>query len=470
MRKFYSSKYYKQLPIALQNVFVTAKGLVYSAARNGLQTGALKQKLLEAESMDEEQLRELQYHSLVSLVTHAFRNVPYYRNKFAEIGFHPGDFKSLDDLASLPFTTKEIVRDNYSDLFALNYRGKSLVTGATSGTSGASLKLKMDSRLIHLERAFAMRQYRWAGFPEKGGRCALLRGDMVVPAEQKTPPFWRYDAWGREMWFSSYHIAASSAMQYVDALERFDPHLIFAFPSAISTLSQFAISAGRKPVLPSLRGILTSSETFFEFEREKVAEVFGTKIFDWYGQFERVIFIGTCKEGRYHVFPDYGVTEFLLSGIDENGTHHHEVVGTGFLNRVMPLIRYRTGDTVALPGNNSVCGCGVHFQQVNAVFGRASDVIQSPQGRQFSAIDLAFKSVAGIQMAQIIQDSLDALTVLVEPDAHFNTLQENKLVGNIRERIGDGMRIQVRQVPGIAPGRNGKTKMIISKLNNNSCN
>ncbi len=176
----------------------------------------------------------------MSLVRHAHRNVPYYQKKFAEIGFDPGDLKSLDDLSLLPIINKEIVRDNCNDFFAANYRGRTLITGATSGTTGASLKLKMDNRLIHLESAFALRQFRWAGFPQRGGRCALLRGDMIVPAEQNSPPFWRYDAWDRETWFSSYHISEASAPHYLTELERFDPHLIYAYPSAVFFLSQFA--------------------------------------------------------------------------------------------------------------------------------------------------------------------------------------------------------------------------------------
>ncbi len=464
MRKFYSSERYKRLPVALQNAFVTLKGAAYSFIRKGFDSHALNAMLLSAESLDQEQIRAMQYRKVVSLLDHAFRNVPYYRSKFAEIGFNPGDFKSLDDLSLLPLITKEIVRDNAGDFIAENYRRKNLVSGATSGTTGVSLTLKMDSRLIHLEHAFARRQFRWAGLPEHGSRCALLRGDMIVPAEQNTPPFWRYDAWGREMWFSAYHVSELSAPYYISELERFDPHIIFAYPSAAYSLSQFAAEAGRKPEIRSLRGIVTSSETFLDFERRKVAEVFGSKIFDWYGSFERVIFIGTCEDGRYHLFPDYGFTEFLPSDVDEDGVEYHEMVGTGFLNRVMPLIRYRTGDTVTLPNGNTACGCGRHFRQVSSIIGRSDDAIVTPDGRRLSTLAHVFKSTPGIRRAQIVQDTIDTLTVRIVRGPGYNEAGEANLIAHILERTGSGMRIEVIQEPVIAPGKNGKIKMVVSNL------
>ncbi len=464
MRKIYSSNYYRQLPISLQNALVTVKGLAYYFARNGLRPGALNKSVRETESLSEELLRELQFRNLVSLVTHARRNVPYYRKKFADIGFHPGDLKNLDDLALLPTITKETVVDNYQDFFAENYRGRVLTTGSTSGTTGASLKLKMDSHLIRLERAFALRQFRWAGLPQHGGRVALLRGDMIVPPAQNAPPFWRYDAWNRELWFSSYHLSEDAVPHYLAELERFDPHIIFAYPSELSALSELTPEDRRRPHLPSLKGIVTSSETFFDFERTKIGRMFGMKIGDWYGQFERVIFIGTCEEGSYHLFPDYGVTEFLPAYCDENGSKQHELIGTGFLNRVMPLIRYRTGDTVVLPEQPSLCPCGRHFQRVRAVSGRIEDSIITPDGRRLNTVPGMLKDIAGIRSAQFIQESLGAVTILVVPGPEFNAVQEEKLNAHFKEQIRARMQLIIKRVPRIAPGRNGKIKLVVSTL------
>lgn len=71
--------------------------------------------------------------------------------------------------------------------------------------------------------------------------------------------------------------------------------------------------------------------------RETIETAFGTRVFDWYGQAERVIAIGTCEHGSRHVLTDYGRTE-LIPAQD----NRYELVGTGYNNSAMPLARYRT--------------------------------------------------------------------------------------------------------------------------------
>jgi len=209
----------------------------------------------------------------------------------------------------------------------------------------------MNRKLIQTEHAFVWRQYRWAGCPP-GGRIALFRGDMIVPIDQKKPPFWRYDAASRELWLSSLHLSKDTALYYLQQLQEFNPHLIYAYPSAITILARYAELLAALPVIPSLKGIVTSSETLYDHDRAVIKRVFNVQIHDWYGAFERVIFIGTCEMGSYHVYSDYGLTEFI-SVEGEKEQNVCELVSTGFINPVMPLIRYRTGDLVSLVNGSS---------------------------------------------------------------------------------------------------------------------
>src|ERR1700761_9127878 len=65
---------------------------------------------IETASADE--LRALQLTRFKDTLTRAAR-VPHYQKQFAAAGLRAGDVKSLDDLAKLPFTTKEDLRQNY---------------------------------------------------------------------------------------------------------------------------------------------------------------------------------------------------------------------------------------------------------------------------------------------------------------------------------------------------------------------
>ena len=100
----------------------------------------------EYECMERSELELLQLERLQATLNRVARNVPLYRNRFAELGIDPYDVQSLEDVKRLPFTTKDDLRQNYPyGLFAVPLRdvvrmqastgttGKPTVVGYTSG-------------------------------------------------------------------------------------------------------------------------------------------------------------------------------------------------------------------------------------------------------------------------------------------------------------------------------------------------
>ena len=59
---------------------------------------------IETASRDE--LRAYQEKHLAPLVDWLGERCPFWRRKFEEIGVRPGDVRTLEDLASLPYITK----------------------------------------------------------------------------------------------------------------------------------------------------------------------------------------------------------------------------------------------------------------------------------------------------------------------------------------------------------------------------
>src|SRR6266513_227738 len=169
-----------------------------------------------------------------------------------------------------------------------------LFSGSTSGTTGAPLGLSQDLAAINRENAFIWRQLTWAGL-HRGDRRAWMRGDMIVPATQEKPPYWRVNRAENMLMLSSYHLSESAAPSYLDSLARFDPVVIQAYPSSIGFLATWMLSAGVRYGGRSLRGIVASSETLSDIRRGEIERAFGCAVFNWYGQFERVAAIGTCE-------------------------------------------------------------------------------------------------------------------------------------------------------------------------------
>ncbi len=88
------------------------------------------------ETMDREQLRELQSRRLREIVARNYHNVPFYKQKLDEAGITPEDIQSIDDIVKLPFTVKNDLRDNYPyGLFAVP-KEELVRIHASSGTTG----------------------------------------------------------------------------------------------------------------------------------------------------------------------------------------------------------------------------------------------------------------------------------------------------------------------------------------------
>ena len=58
----------------------------------------------EIECASRNYLRALQSAKLVKLVERCYEKVPFYRQKFDEIGLKPSDIQSIDDIHKLPCT------------------------------------------------------------------------------------------------------------------------------------------------------------------------------------------------------------------------------------------------------------------------------------------------------------------------------------------------------------------------------
>ncbi|MDR2881086.1 MAG: phenylacetate--CoA ligase, partial [Azoarcus sp.] len=65
------------------------------------------------ETAPREDIRRIQLEKLQRQVAWAFDRVPWYRERFRELGVRPEDIRSLEDVRRLPFSDKQVLRDTY---------------------------------------------------------------------------------------------------------------------------------------------------------------------------------------------------------------------------------------------------------------------------------------------------------------------------------------------------------------------
>ena len=131
--------------------------------------------------------------------------------------------------------------------------------------------------------------------------------------------------------------------------------------------------------------MLLYSESVYGFQAELFSEVFSCPVLRHYGHSERVLMAASMPhDERYFFWPTYGWLE-LLDGDDRPITRPGvlgHVVGTSFDNRVMPFVRYRTGDLAMLSGHGHPALPG--FAACERIEGRVQEFVVDREGRAVS--------------------------------------------------------------------------------------
>jgi phenylacetate-CoA ligase len=451
-----SSRVYKSSPVPLQEALLSGRAWVRKQLREGSRFKAFLDEANATQWLGADELERYQRERLRRVLEHALRSVAYYRAR-VDARAKLDAASALETVQAMPLLSKEDVRAADASLISES-AAHPLFKGSTSGTTGMPLSIPQDINAICRENAFIRRQMIWAGWTP-GDRRAWIRGDMVVPIDQRGGAFWRMNRAENNLMMSSYHLSESNAAGYVAALESFSPRLIHAYPSSIAFLANWLHAHSARYSGEHLKGIITSSETLLPEQKRSIEATFGCRLFDWYGQFERVAAIGTCEHGSLHVLSDYSFVELLPAGDGQQ-----EIVGTGFNNAAMPLIRYRTGDFVAAGPAPPRCACGRVFPVVGTLIGRQDSYVTLPDGRKIGRLDHIFKQTRGLYESQIYQPRSNLVQLRVVATPQFTPNEERRLVDAARQRLGREMTIEVVRVDRIARTSTGKFLAVVSDV------
>lgn len=448
---------YHRMPAWMRDLAASVRGWQLERWRYGAETERLVEDALERESWTAERWKSWQEERLARLLDRAARKVPYYRSMWAERRVR-GDNGSWERLENWPVLEKEPLRRQPEAFLAEDCDPRRMFETHTSGTSGTPLKLWQSRKTLREWYAlFEARWRRWHGV-SRGDRWAILGGQLVVPVEQRRPPFWVHNRPMRQLYLSSYHLSPEFVPFYIEELRRFRPVYLWGYSSALYTLAEECLRLGVKDL--RYRVVLSNAEPLFGFQREAMEKAFDSPVRETYGMSEMAAAAGECEEGRMHWFPDAGVVEVL----DADAAGTGELVATGLINEDMPLIRYRVGDRVKAAAAEARCECGRGLPLLERIEGRLDDVIVTPDGRRVGRMDPVFKADLSIREAQIVQEQVDLVRVRVVPGAEFGARQEEELKQRVRLRLGESMRVEVERVKGIERTANGKFRAVISKV------
>ncbi|MEW6137465.1 MAG: phenylacetate--CoA ligase family protein [Thermodesulfobacteriota bacterium] len=450
-------QFYETFPTALKEWAQVAYHMLPAGWRYGKAYRDALSLFCESDWWDEGKLREYQEERLRRLIHHSYEHVPYYREVFRERGLTPGDISGIADLPKLPILTKDVVRLRRQDLLANNIARTSMEAAHTSGSSGTPLDFYMDKRTRPVDRALALRRILWLGY-RPGDVIAYFKGLPLVNPSR----YIRYFPGAGELRVSFHTVNEGRLNEMVNALIRYRPTFVDAWPSCLSILSRWIERTGRS--VPAPKYIVTASENLYPHIKDKIESVFQAPVIDWYGQEESVAVAMQCAYGReYHIQMEMGIVELVCPGQDLTG----EIVGTCLHNFAMPLLRYKTGD-LAVTGGGEPCPCGRKHPTFARVMGRDSELVIVPEGRPVSPLILhfAFYHLDEIKEAQIIQEDIHTLRVKLVPWKVLSERTRRAVVDELHDRLeSPSMSVIVEEEAEIAKTRGGKRPFVITKLN-----
>ncbi|HET6513576.1 MAG TPA: hypothetical protein VFG09_00280 [Thermodesulfovibrionales bacterium] len=347
--------------------------------------------LKECETWDRARLEAYQVEELRHFLIHTGKNVPYYRKIFAEYGFRPEKLHSPTDLQSLPYTDKEIVRDNIGAFVAEDVPVRSLFKKTTSGSTGIPLTIYSDKEAE--EKHWATVAYSWS----KTGYSPKSRIVMFWNSRQ------RMKRYGNTLLLSRYFFDDEPLQQEFASLMRaFGPEVVYGIPSALYAFSTFMKERNIAP-FENIKACIVESDTLYPWQREVIEEMFHTRTFTTYGLVEKVLHGFQCMETQtYHIYPQYGVLEGLSMG-----DNLFEIVGTGLINYALPLIRYKTADLGTLRTAGKCQGCKSDYPCLDLAMGRVRYLLVGKSGALYSPLTVGVDSDVfdHVRIFQFYQDT-----------------------------------------------------------------
>lgn len=288
-------------------------------------------------------------------IDYLFDHSPFYRDKLNDAGFRDAAaVGGLDDLADLPFTTKDELRRSQAEHSPLGAHcaaplDKIARIYSTSGTSGVPMYIPLTQNDLARWIRTSKRTYTAAGIrPHHRVLTTYNSGPFVAGAVGES-----LQALGVNL----IPVGTGNTDRLITALDRFHPNAMPGTPSFLSNIAETARARGIDPAACGLETLVCGGEPgASEPEvRQQLEEAFGAKVHEVMGIGDISISIWGegpeqagmhfCAQGFVHVElidPNTGSVIPMEDGASG------ELVFTHLQHEAAPLLRFRSRDHVVV--------------------------------------------------------------------------------------------------------------------------
>ena len=323
------------------------------------------------ECMPVEKLQQFQLDKLKETVAWVADKIPFYKEKLNEQGVSADDLKSIEDVAKLPLTVKNDLRDNYPFGLCAVPLEDIVRVHASSGTTGKPITGPYTADDLE----------QWIECMARNLWSAGIRKEDIVQ-----------NAYGHGLFTGGlgFHQGASKlectvvptsaglTERQITLLQDFGSTVLFCTPSYALTIAERAEEMNVDIKSLPVRVGVFGAEPWTIGMREEIEARMGIKAMEAYGLTELcgpgVAFDCEAQDGL-HINEDHFLAEVVDPQtmeplpLGEKG----ELLFTSLQRRAMPMIRYRTKDITRL--RRETCACGRTFVKMEKISGRTDDML-----------------------------------------------------------------------------------------------
>lgn len=448
---------WERLPRSLKAIFGAALGAVPQQHLLGKNFRKHLNFVQQAQWWSADQAREYQLAELRRICSQAYEKTAYYRRTFSMVGFDPRDLRGLEDLRSVPTIDRSTLGAHLQEMCTTSPQAANVDYTATGGTSGMPLSFYIGANRSHVEYAYLAASWQRVGF-KLGLPFAVFRGRTV--SRGPSGLYHEYDPLLRYHCYSNFHMTDANMRRYMEHVRGIGPCFLHVYPSSVTTLARFLLRSGTEPPA-NIQGIIAESEIVYPDQRRLVETVFGRRLFSCYGLTEKVVAAAECEGSvNYHVWPTYGFFELLDDGgnpVSQQG-QRGEIVGTGFINSVVPFIRYRTGDYATYIAD-SCLECGrAHLLIADIQGHRIQESLVTSDGTSitWTALNMHDDTFNNVQQFQFYQDTPGRAVLRIVPTRSYTDTDKQRIEHRLQQKFDQRLLLDFELVETIALSRSGK--------------
>ena len=369
----------------------------------------------KAECMSREEIEALQLVRLKETVQQVYEKNAHYRAKMEAIGLKPQDIQSLKDLAKMPFTVKDDLRQTYPWGMLAVDKSEVVRLHGSSGTTGKPIFVAYTKKDLDTWSELLARIISAAGVGKEDTAQVAFNYGLF------TGGFGLH--YGLEkVGAAVVPMSGGNTQKQLMLMQDLGTTALIATPSYALHIAEVAEQMGIDMMKMPLKIGLFGGEPWSDEMRREIEKRLCILATDNYGLSE-VMGPGVSGEcylaNGLHIAEDHFIVETINPETGEvlEPGQQGELVFTSLTKEAFPIIRYRTRDISVI--HQEPCPCGRTNARMERIIGRSDDMLVirgvNVFPSQIEAVILGFAELGPQYQLHVYREGyLDTLEVKVE--------------------------------------------------------